>query len=112
MRLAFDPRDLKLEALGQGNVVRIQTGDVATGCTLQAPVQRRGEAEPLVVPEDDHARIGNRRQRPRRLVRRRVVDHDQLEVAKRLTQHALNGETDVTRLVVSGQQDGNERHGR
>ena len=56
--------------------------------------------------------VGERADDFRRLVGRRVVDHDQLEIGERLPEHALDGGRQIAGVIVDGQEDRDERHGR
>ena len=107
--LAPDPRQLAREALGERGVVRVEPGDVPPARLVEAAVERGCEPEALVVPDDDEPSVGNRLEDCRRSVGRGVVDDDQLQVAHRLTEDALQGEREKLLAVVRGEQDGDER---
>ena len=111
-RLGANPRELTFEPLRSSDVVRVEPRDVAPLCLVESPVQGRRETGPLVVPEHDDTRIADRRKEPARVVRRGIVDDDQLEVADALTEDALHGLGEERRAVVDGEQHGHERHGR
>ena len=53
LRLCLHPRQLALEPLGGGNVVRVQSRDVAAGRLVERPVEGRGEPGLLLIAEND-----------------------------------------------------------
>ena len=107
-----DPRDLGLQAFRERDIVRVEPRDVPPRRPVEGAVERGGEPELLVVRDHGETRIRDRREHGGRPVRGGVVDHDQLEVPERLPEHALDGEAHPACVVVHGQQNGNERHGR
>ena len=111
-RSRSDSLHLRLESPGQRHIVRVEARDVATGGPFQTPVERRREAQLLPIREHREPRVGERGEQRRRLVGRRVVDDDQLEVAERLPEHALDRGRQIEGVVVDGQEDRDERHGR
>ena len=110
--VALHSLELAREAFGQRNVVGVETGDVASACFGEPAVERGGQSRLLVVREHAKARVADCREQPRRLVRGSVVDDDQLQVVDGLAQDALHGLAEEARVVVDGQKDGDERHGR
>ena len=81
-------------------------------CRVEAAVQRSGEPLALVVADHAKAPVGQQVERLLRAVRRCVVDDEELEVANGLPQDAVDRDAEVARVVVRGEQDSNERHGR
>ncbi len=112
MRVGAKPLDLTLEPLGQRDVVRVEAGDVLAARFVEPAVERGGETALPVVAQHGEARVVDLREHGGRLVGRRVVDREQLEVAERLAQHAVDGLAQKARVVVNGEEDGHERHGR
>ena len=111
-RSRSDSGELRLEALRQGDVVRIKSGDVSAFGFAEATVQRRSEAELLLVAEHPEPRVPDGGEDCRRLVRRCVVDHDQLEVVDGLPQHAFDGRGEEARVVMDREENRDQRHGR
>ena len=84
-------RELALETVWQGDVVRVEPGEIAAASVLDRPVQRGGQAEPLRVRQDDETRVVDRREHLGRGVGRGVVDDDELELRDGLVEDALDG---------------------
>jgi hypothetical protein len=103
---------LTLEPFRQCNVVGVQPRDVLPVRLVEPAVEGSGEAALLVVAEDDEARVVDSGEDVRGVVGRGVVDHEQLEVAERLPQHTVDRLTQEACIVMDGEQDGDERHGR
>ena len=103
---------LQTQAIWLGDIVGVEPGHVFPTCAIEAAVERGGETGLLLVPQDCETRVVDGGEYRRRVVRRCVVDHEQLEIVERLGQHAVHRFPQEARVVVDGQQDGDERHGR
>ena len=96
---------LTLQALPQRHVVRVESGEKPSLRTVEGAVERSGKAELVVVSHHDQPRIGDPGEELGRVVGRRVVHDDQLEIGERLAQHALHGERQVASIVVRCQEN-------
>ena len=111
-RVEAKPLHLQTQAIRLGDVVSVESSHVFATSAFEAPVERGGEAGLLLVPQDHETPVVDGGEYRRRVVRRCVVDHEQLEIVERLGQHAVDCFRQEARVVVDGQQDGDERHGR
>ena len=111
-RSRSDSSELGFEPLGQGDIVRVEPGDVSALGLVEATVQRRGEAELLLVADHPEPRVLDSGEDCGRLVRRSVIDHDQLEVVDGLPQHAFDGHGEEARVVMDREENRDQRHGR
>ena len=102
--------ELPFEPLRKRHVVAVEAGRVPAARPVESPVERSRQARLFVVCHHQEARILNRGKQRGRSVRGGVVHHDQLEIRRRLAQHALDGRTEEACLVVDGKKDGDERH--
>ena len=75
-----DAREHVLEPRREGDVVGVHPRDVRPARVLERHVERAGEPERRLVPDDAHTRVVDRREPVARPVDRAVVDDDQLEV--------------------------------
>ena len=96
---------LMLQALLQRHVVRIESGEKPSLRPVEGAVERSGKPELVVVSQQDQPRIGDPGEKLSRVVGRRVVHDDQLEIGERLAQHALHGEPEVASIVVRCQEN-------
>jgi hypothetical protein len=103
---------LALEPPGTGDVVVIESGDIAPARNVEAAVQRCGEPGLLVVPQDRQSFLADSGQELGGRVRRGVVYDDQLEVSFGLSQHAVHRVAEVARAIVDGEEERDEGHGR
>jgi hypothetical protein len=110
--LGLEALHLPLQALGDGDVVGVQPRDVAAARPLEATVQRACKPELPFVAEHLQPAVLDSVEHGLRPVRRRIVDDQQLEVCERLREDAAERVREEARVVVHGQQDGDERHGR
>ena len=110
-RVRPELRNLPPEAVRQRHVVGIEARDVAARRRVECPIERRGEAEALVVPQDDQPGVVDLAEDLARPVGRAVVDDDQLEVGERLAEDTREREAQVTSRVVGRHEHGDERRG-
>ena len=80
-------------------VVAVLKGDVLPLRLRNAAIPRRRRSAVLLA-HIANPRIGDRRHHRRRIVRGRVVHHDQLQLGNCLLQHALNGAGQHMRPIV------------
>ena len=99
---------MALEPLRQRHVVGVEPRDVPAGRPVERAVERRGKTALLIVAKHRHSRVADGLDR----LGGAVVDEDQLEVRQRLSEHALDRFVQEALVVVHGEQDGDERHGR
>ncbi len=93
----------------QSDVVGVHPRDVRAARDLQADVERARQAERRVVPDDAQPLVGDPGEHVAGVVRRAVVDDDELEVAVRLVQNAPRGLLDRGAGVTGREHDGDER---
>ena len=108
-------RELALESPRERDVVGIEPGDIPAARLVEPAVQRRCQAQALVVPQHAQARVADLVEDRGRRVLRAVVDDEQLEVGHALAQDALERCPDVALTVRDGEQNRHERgglHGR
>ena len=92
------------------DVVRVHPGEERRAGSVEADIERPGEAERLRVPRHADARPRSRRVFPRG-VHRTVVDEDELEIRVRLAEDAPHCLVDRRLGVAGGHHDGHERGG-
>ncbi len=78
---------------------------------VEPAVQRAGEPELLVVADDAEPRVRDVREYLGRAIGRRVVDDDELEIARRLAEALATAAPGVALAVVNGEEHGDERRG-
>jgi hypothetical protein len=106
--VGVEKRDLAREPLGQRDVVGIEPREDWRPGQLQRRVQRA--REPRVRPPlDPEAAIGDSAQQLGRRIRRAVVEHDELEIIERLSQHAPNRVLHPRSAVVHSHEHRNAR---
>ena len=98
--------------MGQRDVIGIEPGDVEAACVFQRTIERGGQAQLLRVREHREAWVVDLGKNCGCSVRGSVVHDDQLEVGDGLPENAVDGDADVTGIVVNGQENRDERHGR
>ena len=93
-------------------VVRIEEEQIGAGRPLHAVVARRSGMGVATVGHNRYARVagGVAGKDSRRLVGRRVVDDDELEIAHRLAQDAIQARTHPCGPVVHGHDYRHKRH--
>ena len=94
---------LARDALGHGQVVGVEPRHQRAAREAEGAVERAREPEARLAL-DPEARVADAREDLGRRVGRAVVDHDQLEVARRLREDAPDGVRDPRRAVVHGHQ--------
>ena len=82
------PARVALETLGQRDVVGVETGDVASAASSSPRFSEEARPACSSFVSTRRRSSPDAREQRRRLVRRSVVDHDQLEVVDGLAQHA------------------------
>jgi hypothetical protein len=106
-RVGSQGLDLSGEAVGLRDVVAIHAGQELAAGEAKGFVERSGEPA-IFADRQPHACVARRvvpEDRGRRVLRA-VVDHDQLEVAERLAEDAVDGLGEVPLAVVDGHEDG------
>jgi hypothetical protein len=110
VRVGGQERALAGQALGQREVVRVEPGHQVGAGEAERPVERAGEPGARLAMQAQ-PRIPRAGQQIGRRIGRAVVDHDQLQVAVRLFEHAADGGGDPPRAVVDRHEDGDSRRG-
>ena len=98
--------DQEIELLGQEEIVRIEKREQGPASVPDTGVAGGGKPS-IVLIEVTHARIAERRRHAARVVRRTVVNHQNLVVGIRLREDTANGLAEVMTLVVCRNDDAN-----
>ena len=101
-----DAREDGVQPAGKRDVVCIHPRHVASPRIVETDVERTGEPERRVVPDDLQPRVGDRLQLAAGPVLRPVVDDDELQVSHRLAEDALHrlGDRRLARRVRRGRR--------
>jgi hypothetical protein len=109
---ALHAGELTLEPVRPRHIIGVQSGRITPCRTVETKVERGGEPGALGVADDHEPGIVEPVEDLTCAVGRGVVDHEELEVPNGLPEHTGNGLPDEAGIVVRGEEDGNERHGR
>lgn len=99
-----------LQPVGFGDVVAVHTGHQLGVDDFEAAVEVLGEAHIVREGGDADARVVDGAHHVEGVVRRGVVDHQQLEVAVGLTEDAVDGFLDPGGNIICRHQHGYSRH--
>jgi len=111
-RQSANARELCLESIGQRNVIGVDAGDIPTLRELESTVERRCKSELFRIRQHRQPPVGDIREERRGSVRGGIVDDDEREVVDGLPQHAFHRRSEIAGVVVDGQENRDERHGR
>ena len=100
-------RQLPLQLVGVEAVVAVLKGDVLPLCRLTADIPRVARAAVFRQTDDAQARITDFRQHPRRVIGRRVIDDDALDIPFRLIEDALDRFSDSISSIIRWQHHRN-----
>jgi len=87
------------------NVIRIQANDDVGPCGFDASIRRRGGAKIGRIDHDADARIALLQCLKYRVLTGSVIDNNEFEIAKFLSQNAIDGFIKKAQIVVDGHDD-------
>jgi hypothetical protein len=103
--------ELPLETVGIGDVVGVESRDVAAASLVEAAVQRGRKAQSLIVPQNPQPFVVNLVEDLGRRVRGPVVDDQELDFGHALVERARDCSSQIALTVRDGEEDRHERGG-